>query len=59
MKWFKLIASIGKFLGLIPLIKVFTAKELEDSLTNGGFAIDYHWQPSKGKAVFIVAKKAE
>ena len=59
MKWFKLIALIGKFLGLMPLVKVFTAKELEDSLTNGGFAIDYHWQPSKGKAVFIVAKKAE
>lgn len=59
MKWFKLIALIGKFLGLIPLVKVFTAKELEDSLTNGGFAIDYHWQPRKNKAVFIVAKKAE
>ena len=59
MGWFKLIAPIGKFLGLMPLVKVFTIKELEDSLTNGGFAIDYHWQPSKGKAVFIVAKKAE
>lgn len=59
MKWFKSIASIGKFLGLIPLVKVFTAKELEDSLTNRGFATDYHWQPSKNKAVFIVAKKAE
>jgi ubiquinone/menaquinone biosynthesis C-methylase UbiE len=61
MKWFKLIAPIGKFLGLMPLVKVFTAKELEDSLTNNNFAIDYKWQPSKGKseAVFIVAKKVE
>ena len=59
MKWFKFIMPIGKFLGLMPLVKVFTAKELENSLTNGGFAIDYHWQPSKDKAVFIVAKKAE
>jgi ubiquinone/menaquinone biosynthesis C-methylase UbiE len=59
MKWFKLIAPMGKFLGLIPLVKVFTVKELEESLTNAGLAIDYQWQPGKGKAVFIVAKKGE
>ncbi len=58
MKWFKIVAPIGKFWGLMPLVKVFTTKELEDSLTNGGFAIDYQWQPGQGKAVFIVAKKA-
>ncbi len=59
MQWFKVIAPIGKFFGLIPLVKVFTAKELEDSLIDAGFTIDYQWQPSKNKAVFIVAKKAE
>jgi len=58
MKFFKVIAPIGKFLGLIPLVKVFTTKELEDSLTNAGFEIDYQWRPGKSKAVFIVAKKA-
>ena len=57
MKWFRIVAPIGKFLGLMPLVKVFTAKELETSLTNAGLAIDYQWQPSKDKAVFIVAKK--
>ncbi|MDH3316380.1 MAG: class I SAM-dependent methyltransferase [Gammaproteobacteria bacterium] len=59
MKYVRLIAPIGKFLGLIPLIKVFTTKELEDNLTDAGFQINYQWQPGKGKAVFIVAKKAE
>ncbi|MDJ0736861.1 MAG: class I SAM-dependent methyltransferase [Nostocaceae cyanobacterium] len=59
MKWFKIIAPIGKFLGLMPLVKVFTAKELEESLIDAGFAIDYQWQPSKDKAVFIVAKKPQ
>lgn len=59
MKFFKFIASIGSFLGLIPLVQVFTTKELKDSLTNAGFMIDYEWQPGKGKAVFIVAKKTE
>lgn len=59
MKFFKLFAPIGKFLGLMPLVKVFTTKKLEDSLVNAGFKIEYQWQPDKGKAVFIVAKKAE
>jgi len=59
MQWFKFIGPIGKFLGLMPLVKVFTAKELENSLTDAGFEIDYQWQPDKGKAVFIVAKKVE
>jgi ubiquinone/menaquinone biosynthesis C-methylase UbiE len=56
MKWFKIIAPIGKFFGLMPSVQVFTTKELEHSLTD--FEIDYQWQPGKGKAVFIVAKKA-
>ena len=59
MKFFKIIAPIGSFVGLMPTLRVFTAKELEQSLTDAGFKIDYHWQPDKGKAVFIVAKKAE
>ena len=59
MNFFKIVAPIGKFFRLMPLVKVFTRKELEDSLTDAGFEIDYQWQPGKGKAVFIVAKKAE
>ena len=59
MKSFKVIVPIAKFLGFMPLVKVFTTKELEDSLTDAGFVIDYQWQPGKGKAVFVVAKKAE
>ncbi len=64
MKWFKIVAPIGIFLGLMPTVAVFTTKELSDSLTDAGFTIDYHWQPSKSiskgvfkfKGVFIVAK---
>ena len=58
MGWFKYIAPIGRLLNLIPLVKIFTAEELHDSLTRAGFEIDYNWQPGKGKATFIVAKKA-
>lgn len=58
MKFFKVIAPIGKLFGLMPLVKVFTTEELLQSLIDGGFEIDYRWQPARGKAVFIVAKKA-
>ena len=58
MRFFKFIAPIGKRLGLMPLVKVFSQKELQDSLTDAGFEFDYLWQPGKGKAMFIVAKKA-
>ncbi len=57
--WFKLIAPIGKALGFFPLVRVFTAQHLIDSLTDAGFKIDYQWQPSKDKAIFIIAKKSE
>ena len=57
MKFFKLIVPLGKFLGIMPYLAIFTTKELEGILTAAGFAIDYQWQPGKGKAVFIVAKK--
>jgi len=59
MSWFKLIAPIGRFLGIFPFVQVLTAQALADSLIQAGFELDYQWQPSKGKAVFIVAKKPE
>lgn len=57
MKFFKIIGPIGRFFGLMPLVKVFTSKQLETSLTAAGFEIAHQWQPGKGKGVFIVAKK--
>ena len=57
MKFFKLIGPIGRFLGVMPLVRVFTVQELVDSLEAAGFAIDHQWQPGKGKAAFIVAEK--
>ena len=59
MKFIKLIVPIGRLFGLMPLVKVFSAKELEACLSNAGFEIDYNWQQGKAKAVFIVARKAE
>ena len=52
------ILPVGRFLGLLPLVKFFTAEELEGDLMDAGFRIDHRWQPDKSKAVFIVATKA-
>lgn len=54
----KFIVPIGHFLGLLPLLKAITQKQLEQSIKDVGFAIDYIWRPKKYAAVFIVAKKA-
>ena len=62
LKIFKIVAPIGKLIGLMPTVRVFTTKDLARSLTDAGFHIDYEWQPGSGKSlfssVFIVAKKA-
>ena len=57
MKLLKLFAPAGQALGFLPQLSFFTRKELEDGITNGGFAIAREFNPGKGKAVFIVAKK--
>ena len=58
MKLLKVIASLGYFVRLMPLVKVFTTQELQASLTDAGFKIDYQWLPGRNKAIFIVAKRA-
>jgi len=53
----RLIIPVGRFLRLIPLVKVFSVAELKDSLENAGFEIDYEWQPKKSAAAFIICRK--
>jgi ubiquinone/menaquinone biosynthesis C-methylase UbiE len=55
----RLVVPVARMVGLAPMVAVFTSDELVTSLENAGFKIDHQWQPGKGKAVFIVAKKAE
>ena len=54
---FTFIVPIGRFLGLLPQLKVISQKQLEQSIKDAGFVIDYLWRPKKYAAVFIVAKK--
>ncbi|MEP4548612.1 MAG: class I SAM-dependent methyltransferase [Saccharospirillum sp.] len=57
LAYIKYIAPIGRFFGKMPLVKVFTVAELEYSMIEAGFAIEYQWQPDPKKAVFMVARK--
>ena len=54
---FKIIAPLGKFLGLLPTINDVSVGGLESSLKKAGFGIDCQWQPETKKSVFIVARK--
>ncbi|GAB5470910.1 MAG: hypothetical protein Kilf2KO_39400 [Rhodospirillales bacterium] len=60
MAYFKLIAPLGRALGLMPLVRVFKVEDLLASLTRGGFQIEQQWQPGAGKrfkSVFAIARK--
>lgn len=57
MAWFRLLAPLGRAVGLLPLVRVFTAAELEADLVAAGFRIERRWHPGRGKAVFLVARK--
>ena len=55
----KLILPVGNFLGLLPLVRFFTADELVQSILDTGFRIEHQWLPDGSDAVFIVAKKPD
>ena len=57
MAFFKFLAPIGKALGVLPQLDVMTSAELVQTLKTAGFDIVHHWQPGKGRAVFLVAQK--
>ena len=53
----KYLLPLGHKLGFLPLVKNFSKSQLIDSIENAGFKVEHHWQPKKGSAVFIVARK--
>lgn len=57
MKIFKLIAPLGRAIGLLPVLKVFTAQDLQKAVTDAGFTLEHNLSMSKGRVVFLVAKK--
>ena len=57
-RFIKYVAPLGRVFGLLPMVKSFSPKELEQSLVSAGFSIGHRWQPGDGMVVFVVATKS-
>ena len=55
----RVVLPIGRFFGRFPFVQFFTREELMRALRGAGFQIEEEWQPGKGKAVFVVARKPD
>jgi hypothetical protein len=44
------VLNIARFLGLAPMVKVFTSGLLTAFFTGAGFDMDHHWQPSRAQS---------
>jgi ubiquinone/menaquinone biosynthesis C-methylase UbiE len=53
----KPIASLGHAIGRLPTLQFFSAKSLRGKMRAAGFEIEEDWQPKKGAALFLIAKK--
>ncbi len=59
MGFIRLIAPIGRALGLLPTLRIFTTQQLEDSVTAAGFETEHRWRPHEGMTLFLVARKPD
>jgi 2-polyprenyl-3-methyl-5-hydroxy-6-metoxy-1,4-benzoquinol methylase len=52
------VLPVGNALGILPLVKTFSADELMESMQRTGFSIESNWRPNPNSSAFIVAKAA-
>lgn len=58
LRFIKLVAPLGKMLGLMPDVFVLTEAELTSEVTRAGFKIERQWHHGKSfLVVFMVARK--
>ncbi|MEX6632041.1 class I SAM-dependent methyltransferase [Hyphococcus lacteus] len=58
MGYLKPLIWMGRMIGKLPYVDFLRKTELIADLREAGFEIEYEWQPSTGKVVFIVARKS-
>lgn len=56
---FRYIGPIGRVLGVLPRVNVFSKAELDKWLRDAGFVTEEEWQPRPKSGVFVVARKPE
>jgi 2-polyprenyl-3-methyl-5-hydroxy-6-metoxy-1,4-benzoquinol methylase len=60
--WLKIIryvAPIGRMVGLLPVLRVFSTMELKRSMEQAGFQLVEEFHPGRKKALFLVVRKPE
>jgi len=58
LRFIKLVAPLGKMMGLMPDVFILTEDELANEVTRAGFTIERQWNHGKnGIAVFMIARK--
>ena len=58
LRFIKLVAPLGKMMGLMPDVFIMTEEELTGEVTHAGFKIERQWHHGRGGiAVFIIARK--
>lgn len=51
----KYLAPIGRLIGI--LLRALTKEDIEKSMQNAGFKVDYSWTPETSTTAFIIGKK--
>ncbi|WP_421950786.1 class I SAM-dependent methyltransferase [Pelagibacterium sp.] len=59
MSYFKVLAPIGRAVGLLPILKVMSTDEVIARIKRPGFEIVHRWKPGKDRALFVVARKQD
>ncbi|MGE0484938.1 MAG: class I SAM-dependent methyltransferase [Gammaproteobacteria bacterium] len=57
MAWLRYVLPLGRIVGLLPEIVVFTSAELKGTLASTGFQTVYEWEPDGNNGLFIVARR--
>lgn len=57
MAWLRVVLPVGRFFGLLPLVKFLSAEELVADMTRAGFRIDHQSRHGKSGSAFLVAVK--
>ena len=57
--WFRFIAPLGEFLGLVPHVNLFTSGQLFEWIERGGFTVEESWLPSPKRGHYLVLRAPE
>lgn len=57
LAWFALIAPLGRWLGFLPMVKVFGEARYLRELERAGFTNVFRWRPANAHAVFVISQR--